>query len=265
MPQCRAFYGPFLLLLIAVLCATGVWTYANRVLIPYQTADALRHDRPRGNLSDLYPRWLGARELLLHGRDPYSPAVTREIQQGYYSRALDPARPGDPKDQQGFAYPVYVAFILAPIIHLPFEAVREGFFFVLLGLTLASIPLWLRALRWSVPWWVQAGFMVFTLGSLPVMQGLKLQQLTLLAAAFIAIAVVLLVSDHMVPAGVVLALATIKPQLVWLTGGAATAGPPHFSPLWRFWWLLRNGSSRTGFPDSGRRFAPTRVTPGESR
>jgi hypothetical protein len=216
MPQCRAFYGPFLLLLIAVLCAAGVWTYANRVLIPYQTADALLQDRPRGNLSDLYPRWLGARELLLHGRDPYSPAVSREIQQGYYGRALDPTRPGDPKDQQGFAYPVYVAFILAPTIHLRFEIVQKGFFYVLLGLTLASIPLWLRALRWPAPWWVQAGFIVFTLGSLPVMQGLKLQQITLLVAALIAIAVVLLMSDHMVAAGVVLALATIKPQLVWL-------------------------------------------------
>ena len=60
------------------------------------------------DLSDLYPRWLGARELLLHHRDPYSPEVTREIQIGYYGRPLDPSRPQDPRDQQGFAYPAYV-------------------------------------------------------------------------------------------------------------------------------------------------------------
>src|ERR1019366_2254524 len=190
--------------------------YAQRVLVSYQKADAAAHDRPRGNLSDLYPRWLGARELLLRGRDPYSPAVTREIQQGYYGRPLDPVRPGDPKDQQGFAYPVYVAFCLAPTIHVPFEIVGKGFFWVLLGLTLTTIPLWLRVLRWSVPLWAQESLVVFTLGSLPVMQGLKLQQMTLFVVALLAVAVALLASDRPIAAGIVLALTTIKPQLVWL-------------------------------------------------
>jgi len=216
MSRRRAFYEPFCLVLTAALCAAGMWIYTSRVLIPFQTSDASVHDRPRGNLSDLYPRWLGARELLLRGRDPYSPAVTREIQQGYYGRALDPGRPGDPKDQQGFAYPVYVAFCLAPTIHLPFEIVRKGFFWVLLGLTLATIPLWLRLLRWSLPWWAQASLALFTLGSLPVMQGLKLQQMTLFVFALLTIAMVLLTSDCPIAAGIVLALATIKPQLVWL-------------------------------------------------
>jgi len=58
--------------------------------------EGARLERPRGNLSDLYPRWLGARELLLHGRDPYSPEITREIQRGYYGRELDSSRPNDP-------------------------------------------------------------------------------------------------------------------------------------------------------------------------
>src|SRR5208283_2323024 len=132
-------------LLLAILCAAGVWLYASRVLIPYQISDAAMHGRPRGNLSDLYLHWVGARELLLNGRDPYGPDVTREIQQGYYGRPLDPARPADPRDQR-FAYPVYVVFCLAPTIHLPFEIVRRGFFWVLLGLTVATIPLWLRVL-----------------------------------------------------------------------------------------------------------------------
>ncbi len=116
--------------------------------MPYQKADAAAHGRPRGNLSDLYPRWLGARELLLHHRDPYSPEVTREIQAGYYGRVLDPDRADDPKDQQGFAYPVYVVFLLAPTIGLPFPVVQTGFRWLLVVLTLLSVPLWLRAVRW---------------------------------------------------------------------------------------------------------------------
>ncbi len=201
---------------LAILCAVSMWIYASRVLIPYQISDAAAHGRPRGNLSDLYPRWLGARELLLHGRDPYSPEITREAQTGFFGRPLDPDRPGGRNYQQGFYYPVYVAFLIAPTIHLPFETVRKGFFWLLLGLTVVSIPLWLRVLRWSALLWVQASLVIFTIGSLPVMQGLKLQQMTLLAAALIAIALALLVADRPIAAGVVLALATIKPQLVWL-------------------------------------------------
>ena len=209
-------FRSWVLLLLAIICAGGMWIYVNRVMVSHQISEAAAHGRPRGNLSDLYPHWIGARELLLHGRDPYSPEVTREIQQGYYGRVLAPARPGDPKDQQGFAYPVYVAFYLAPTIRLPFELVRDGFFWVLLGLTLATIPLWLRVLRWSVPLWAQVSLMVFTVGSLTVVQGLKLQQMTLLVVALLAIAMALLASDLPVAAGIVLALTTIKPQLVWL-------------------------------------------------
>lgn len=209
-------HKPLWLVLAALLGAAGVWLYAQRVLVSYQIAEAAAHGRPRGNLSDLYPRWLGARELLLHGRDPYSPAVTREIQQGYYGRALDPARPEDPKDQQGFAYPPYVVFCLAPTVHLPFEIVRKGFFWVLLGLTIATVPLWLRVLRWQVPLWARASIVILTIGSLPVMQGLKLQQMTLFVVALLALAIALLVSERPIGGGLVLALTTIKPQLVGL-------------------------------------------------
>ena len=231
-------FRSWLLLLLAILCAGGMWIYIDRVMIPHQLSDAAARGLPRGNLSDLYPHWIGARELLLHGRDPYSPEITREIQQGYYGRPLDPARPGDPRDQQGFAYPVYVAFYLAPTIHLPFGIVRKGFFWILLGVTLATIPLWLRVLRWSVPFWPQVSLMVLTIGSLTVVQGLKLQQMTLLVVAMLAVAMALLASYYPVAAGIVLALATIKPQLVWLL------------LLWLLIWTLADWRRRYRFAAS---------------
>ncbi len=83
----------FIGLLLAAVASASTWFYVNRILRAQQIADAAVHSRPRGNLSDLYPRWLGARELLLRGRNPYSADITREIQQGYYGRPLDPARP----------------------------------------------------------------------------------------------------------------------------------------------------------------------------
>src|ERR1700751_544880 len=101
-------------LALALLLAGSMWFYLQHVVIGHQQTEAALHGIPRGNLCDLYPRWLGARELLLHHRNPYSPEMTREIQEGYYGRPLDASRAGDHRDQQGFAYPGYVAFLLAP-------------------------------------------------------------------------------------------------------------------------------------------------------
>ena len=125
-------------LALAVVASASTWFYIDWILRANQLADAAAHNRPRGNLSDLYPRWLGARELLRHGRNPYSPEITREIQQGYYGRPLDPTRADDPKDQQAFAYPAYVVFLIAPTIDLPFNTVQKGFRWLLLGLAVGD-------------------------------------------------------------------------------------------------------------------------------
>jgi len=206
--------APFVLaLVLAVVASASTWFYMNRILVAQQVADAAAHGTPRGSFSDLYPRWLGARELLRHGRNPYSPEITREIQQGYYGRPLDPARTDDPKDQQGFAYPVYVVFLLAPSIELPFDAVQIGFRWLLVGLTIASVLLWLRVLRWKASVGTALILMVLMLGWLPVVQGIKLQQLSLLVAALLAACVACLAGGWLFCAGALLALATIKPQL----------------------------------------------------
>ena len=191
-----------------------MWFYVQRILIPYQQADAALYGRPRGNLSDLYPRWLGTRELLLHHRNPYSFDVTREIQIGYYGRAL--ARPEDPKDQQGFAYPLYVTFFLAPTIFSPFAIVQPIFGWFLVALTCGTIFLWLRVVRWKPSPAVLAIVLLFTIGCFPAVQGIKLQQLTLLVCGLVAGCAVLIVENQLALAGVLLAAATIKPQLVVL-------------------------------------------------
>jgi hypothetical protein len=192
-----------------------MWFYVDRILVGYQVADAAAHDRPRGNLSDLYPRWLGTRELLLHRRNPYGHDIAREIQTGYYGRELDASRPGDPRDQQGFAYPVYVVFLLAPLARLPFHTVQIFFHWLLVGLTGASVYLWLRAVRCRLPVLVVASCVALTLGSVPAVQGIKLQQLSLLVAALLAASAASIASGFLGLGGALLALATIKPQLAW--------------------------------------------------
>jgi glycosyl transferase family 87 len=202
-------------LALAVVASASTWFYSNRILRAQQIADAAIHSRPRGNLSDLYPRWLGARELLQRGRNPYSGEITREIQQGYYGRPLDPARPDDPKDQQGFAYPAYVVFLLAPTLGLPFELVQIGFRWLLVGLAAVSVLLWFRVLGWRASFQTALIFIVLMLGWLPMVQGIKLQQLSLLVAGLLAACGACLAGGWLLCAGGLLALATIKPQLTW--------------------------------------------------
>ncbi len=213
-----------------------MWFYVQRVLIGYQVSDAALHERPRGNLSDLYPRWLGARELLLHHRDPYGPDVTREIQAGYYGRPLNPNRAADPKDEQRFAYPVYVVFLLAPLVDLPYSVVQPAFLWLLIALTGLSVLWWLRSAGWRPPTadvWV---VVILSLGSFPAAQGLKLQQLTLLVAPLLAVCVLLVTRERLLLAGFLLAIVTIKPQLALLFAGWIVIWT--ISDLRRRWRLL---------------------------
>ncbi len=212
MPKRSRFVVGFVL---AAVASASTWFYVNRILRVQQIADAAAHSRPRGNLSDLYPRWLGARELLLHGRNPYSAEITREIQQGYYGRPLDPARPNDPKDQQGFAYPAYVVFLLAPTVKLPFATLQTGFRWFLVLLAAGSVLLWLSLLRWRPSFGAVGILIALTLGWWPMVQGIKLQQLTLLVAGLLAACGACLAGGWLLLAGALLAMATIKPQLTW--------------------------------------------------
>jgi hypothetical protein len=190
-----------------------MWLYPGRVLVPQQKAYAAVHGNPRGNLSDLYPRWLGSRELLLHRRDPYSTEITREIQIGYYGRPLDVSRPNDPGDQEAFAYPVYVAFLLAPTVRLPYPVVQEIFRWTLAGLTVLSVVLWLRVVNWKPSGMERAAILAVTLGTFWVVQGIRLQQLSLLVAPMIAASVYFLLRNRQVASGVLLGLVTVKPQI----------------------------------------------------
>jgi hypothetical protein len=216
----------------ALLLAASMWIWVQSVAVPHQMAESAERGAPRGNLSDLYPRWLGARELLIHHRDPYTAEITREIQVGYYGRPLDPTRKNDPIDQQGFAYPIYVVLMLAPTVTLPFSTVHRIFFWLFVVLTTMSVPLWLGTVRWRLSRTATAVAILLTLGCFPAIQGLRLQQLTVLVVVLMAGAMYAITRRRFVLAGILLALASIKPQLVFLL------------ILWLCIWLLGNWRER---------------------
>lgn len=221
------------LLLIAALATGSMWFYIDKILVAHQVEDAAMHDRPRGNLSDLYPRWLGARELLLHHRNPYGDDITREIQKGYYGRVL--RRPDDPEDQEAFAYPAYTVFLLAPLIGIPFHDVEIFFYCLLIAVTAASVVPWLSVLRWKLPPLTVAATAALLLGSVPAVQGIKLEQLSPLVAAVLAAAAACVANGFLVCGGFLLALATIKPHLALPLAG------------WLLLWAFSDWKSRRRF------------------
>ena len=205
--------NPWFALTASLLVCLGVWRWAETILIPSNTHVAQAKAIPIGNNSDLYPRWLGARELILRSHDPYSPEMTRQMQQGFYGRQLDPNNPTDPKDQVAFAYPLYVIFLLAPTVTLPFTIVLKIFQWLLLLSLAASVPLWMTAIGFRPRRVLVVSGMVLAVGSFPAVQEFYMQNLTALVLLFLAAAAAATVRGWLLPSGFLLALATIKPQL----------------------------------------------------
>ncbi|HTR22690.1 MAG TPA: glycosyltransferase family 87 protein [Terriglobales bacterium] len=225
------------IILVAVVLALafGMVYYYFGVLLPIRDRVLLSLWGVRGCHSDLYPRWLGARELLTHHRNPYSDEVTREIQLGFYGRSLDPSKPTERADSEAFAYPVYVVFLLAPFLGFPFASVQITCIWLIYLCTLASIPLWIRGLGLSLPPLAFLLSAVIVMSSYATVDGAHLQQLTLVVAFLLAATFALLSRGNLVAAGVLLALATIKPHLVLL--------PAAFLLLW----AISEWSSRKRF------------------
>jgi hypothetical protein len=101
------------------------------------------------------------------------------------------------------------------------------------------VLLWLRVLRWRPSVATTAILILLTMGSYAVVQGIKLQQLTLVVSALLAGCAAALVAGHFSLAGFLLALATIKPQLAlplagWLTLWAVSDWRRRQRFIWSF-------------------------------
>ncbi|MFZ0197944.1 MAG: glycosyltransferase family 87 protein [Candidatus Sulfotelmatobacter sp.] len=223
---------PWLLLAASFIIAVSFWHWAKAILVPAYTAKVLAEKRPVGNNSDLYPRWLGARELLLHGRDPYGAEVSREMQTGFYGRPLDPQNPADPTARAAFVYPLYVVFLLAPSVTWSFDTVAQVFRWLLLASIACSIPLWMRALKIRLVRPMLIAGMLLALASYPAVEEYFQQNLTALVIFFLAAAAAAASRNWLILSGFLLALATMKPDTTGLV------------ILWFLFWVAGNWKQR---------------------
>ncbi|MGB6803839.1 MAG: glycosyltransferase family 87 protein, partial [Candidatus Sulfotelmatobacter sp.] len=170
-------------------------------------------------ISDLYSPWVGTRELLLHRRNPYSPEVSHEIQIVFYGHAINQTyeKTGVALvDEQRFAYPVYEVFLTAPLVYTDFSRVQSWAPFALGSLIALNIFFCVSILHWRLSWEAIAAIVLFTLSSPQIVQGLRLQQLAIVEGCLLTAGAWCISRNHAVAAGVLLALATIKPQMALL-------------------------------------------------
>jgi hypothetical protein len=245
----------WLLPLTCLFIVCTYWYWALRIYAPANTAGVVASGIPLGNNSDLYPRWLGTRELLLHGRNPYGNDVTRDIQIGFYGRPLDPRNPLDPLRHQSFVYPLYSFLLLAPTVSWPFPLVVLVFQWLLLASIALSVPFWMWALGLRANPLLSLSAMLLAISSTPAVWEYFQQNLTSLIVLFLAVAAAAVYRNRLVMAGAFLAVATMKPDvttlmILWFLFWAASDWKRRSRLVWSF------GISLTVLVLTGEAFSP---------
>ncbi|HSB89200.1 MAG TPA: glycosyltransferase family 87 protein [Anaerolineales bacterium] len=167
-------------------------------------------DHPGGN--DLYPRWAGGCAWILRGDNPYAASTTEAIQRGVYGRL---ALPGE--DQVAFAYPIYVvAFTGLLCFTRDFSVVQAVGMTALIHLLVVAAVLARRLSRWAAPARLWPWVLAWAVLVYPNARAVLLGQLSVVVAALVLGSLYALQRRRDALAGILLALATIKPQIVLL-------------------------------------------------
>jgi hypothetical protein len=208
-----------LALILALVGAGSMLYYQFGLFLPrVQRASAARHlagEYSFGN--DLFPIWLTSRRWLHDGLDPYGPVLTREIQIGLFGRPLDSQFPTDPpNDYRRFAYPAFTDLLLWPVSEIPFRTLRAAWVALLAALLATAVVFWARALSWHLSRTSLVLVLLLTLCSYPELEGFYAGQPGLLVGFLLAASLLALVRNRPLLAGTLMALATIKPQMVLL-------------------------------------------------
>lgn len=161
--------------------------------------------------NDFYSRWKGAQLFWLEGMDPYSPEAGEAIQVGMYGRA---AQPGE--DQVLFVYPFYTAFLLIPLVGLSYDWAQAVWLVVVMFSLIGGVVLCLRLVNWQMPPWLLGVTLLWAVVFYNSARTIILGQFAALIFLWLAASLWALQQERDGMAGVLLALTTIKPQMVFL-------------------------------------------------
>ena len=226
-------------LVAAVLAAITAWVYMTRIVLPWEHYVNVEAGTMKATLGDLYSPWYGTQALLREGKNPYGREVTGEIQTAFYGHAVVQQAGTKVIDEQRFAYPVYVVFLLAPAAKMGFETAQTWVPLILALAVAGSVVIWMSVLRWRLSLILAAALVLFFLASPQIAQGFRLRQLGFVVALLLALAAFLIQRNHVILAGVIVAVATIKPQMIIL--------PFAWFAVWTFGDLRRRWKFLAGF------------------
>jgi hypothetical protein len=198
--QFRRLHRTMLSILAILACSVCSAYYAHVAL---QTG--LVHNGNPPAHQDLYPMW-NAYRAIVHHVNPYSESVTVSTQIAIYGR---PAAES-PLDPLRFAYPVFAVIPMLPLLFFSYAATCKAAVVLFSALTMFSAYWWLGPATGRT---VRVAAMLLALSFFPVVMALMLVQPTLLFAALIAASLACVRGGRYRMAGVLVALATGKPQL----------------------------------------------------
>lgn len=162
--------------------------------------------------ADFIPRWLGVRLLLTEGDSPYSQTTTLAIQKFMYGR---PAKPGE--DQVLFVYPLYSFLVFTPFSLIADYDLVRGLWQTALQITLILLAIIsIRLADWRPLMSSLFLLLVFVLLWYHSVRPLINGNPSIMVAFFTASALLAIAYERDVVAGLLLGLATIKPQVVVL-------------------------------------------------
>lgn len=165
---------------------------------------------PSGN--DFFVRWLGGREYLLHGTNPYDRSVAEEAQRAMFGRL---ARPED-KDQAYFAYPLYTFYFFLPLSLLPYAQAQAIWMTLLQFMLLASTGLAMWLSGWRPARWLLIVTLLWGIFFYNGARAILLGQFSILVGLALFLTLAALDRRREVWAGVFLSVTTLKPQMVFL-------------------------------------------------
>gem|GEM_PF-3018688 len=163
---------------------------------------------PRGQAFDLFWIWAGGRAILT-GQNPYGLETTRIIQLGVFNKIIPPHQ-----YQHGFPHPAHIAFVLLPFIVTPFSWSILSWISLQIPLFMVILLLGFQVLNWSIrPALLFLLTLLTLLGFRYPINVYVLGQLIFFVLLCFLLSIWLFQRDHPRWAAVVLALATIRPDL----------------------------------------------------
>ena len=193
-------------LFIGLMILAGVVTLVGLTWVNY------RYSQQSPGGSDFLPRWVGTREFLMKGLSPYSDETTQEIQQRFYGRPAE-----SDEDQVLFVYPFYSIFIFSPFALIEDFTMARAVWMTVLEVGIVLIALGgISLCRWKISSLMLGFLLIFSLLSYYSIRPLINSNASVLVGLFVVGALLAIRAEQDSWAGLLLALATIKPQVVLL-------------------------------------------------